>query len=544
MSGWANFANFGNSAIQGFNNYENILAQRQQRELQANAARAYGEAMMKMSQPQPWRVPMANDYTPPPPAMTMPNFMQAMPKGIDPAAAGMAATQFAPMARNAQMDEYRDSQIRLGQERNQQAAQRLELGQLRIDARDKQNKIANAFRERALQLQALGLEQRDPQAARAFQATQSRFIRANERVTSLMRMLGDADRNLAMGVNRDVYDARSMELNAALKAAVTELDSVEAELDQYDPSGMGLPQPQAAPAPKPTAPPAPPTAAPSGAPAQPPTPAAPPAARPLTPPPAAIEELRQRPDLAPVFEKTFKLPAGSAKQYLQAPGPQSGMPVVPGPQGGPMAPWRSPRDQQKYASAERISAEAAADPINRRVAEQERLVAMERAAPKEPVTYERPGTLYPVEGGGMAPNQPELDASSGFAMAPGQQPAPAKPRKDFFEDDRLERALSDSVMSEAGAMKDLAGAAGAFVSDVRKNYGKAAGVKPSNRGPAASPGNPYVGMTLPQLIEAQKRLAARDFAARTPEEKAAVKREMDYLYEASGVAAARGQRGS
>lgn len=531
---------FGTGAFEGYRTMDDFMAQRQQRELQANAAKAYGEAMMKMSQPQPWRVPMANDYTPPPPAMTLPNFMQAMPKGMDPAAIGMAADRFAPIMRNTQMDEYRDSQIKLGQERNQQAAQRLELGQSRIDARDKQNEIANAFRERALQLQALGLEQRNPMAARAFQATQSKFIRANDRVTSLMRMIGDADRNLAMGVNRDIYDARSMELNAALKAAVTELDNVKAELDQYDPSGMGLPQPTAAPTPKPAAAPtaAPPMAAPA--------PTAAPAPRPMQPPPKAIEILRSRPDTADKFEKQYNLAPGSAKQYLQAPGPQSGMPVAPGPQGGPLAPWRSPRDAQKFASAERISAEAAADPINQRVAERERLAAAAQAALSEPSVYERPGTLYPTESGGMAPNQPELDASSGFALAPGEQRAPARPAKDFFEDDRLEKSLAQSVMSEAQATKDLAGAATDFVSDVRKNYGQAAGVTPAPRGtapakprPVASSRNPYIGMSDPQLLEAQKRLAARHFAAKTAAERLAISKESQLLMEAAGISGAK-----
>lgn len=378
-----------------------------------------------------------------------------------------------------------------------------------------------------------------------------------------------------------------------LKAAQAELAAADQARESFDMSGQGLPQPG-------SAPPAQPAIPSGGAPYLAPSPApAPPAAPPAAPPtfgnipPAAVDDLRKNPTpkMLEFFEKQFRLKPGSAKRYLQ--GPQSGMPVVPGPQGGPeilpvgaKQPATVPQGKIQRTSTGQpfvygprgemlqvgsdgrlqydvetgaplrvltgmsgadkraIALTPAADPINQRVAERERLVAAARQSMGEPSVYERPGALYPTEGGGMAPNQPELDASSGFAMAPGQQPAPAKPRKDFFEDDRLERALSDSVMSEAGAMKDLAGAAGAFVSDVRKNYGKAAGVKPSNRGPAASPGNPYVGMTLPQLIEAQKRLAARDFAARTPEEKAAVKREMDYLYEASGVAAARGQRGS
>lgn len=326
MVSWGNIANAGNSALSGYQAADNWMAARRERELQQNAAKAYGEAMMKMSQPQPWRVPMSNDYTPPPPAMTMPNFMQAMPKGLDPAAMGMAADRFMPIARNQQLDDYRDSQIRLGQqratqtdeyrdnqiklgqERNNQSGQRIDMARERMDALSAQNEITNKFRDRALQLQALGLEQRNPQAAQAFKATQSKFIRANDRVTSLMRMIGDADRNLAMGVNRDIYDARTMELNTALKAAMSELDAVSKEIDQYDVTGQGLPQPSA------------PQGQPPAAGAQPPAAAPGPQI-----PPKALEILRSNPGSASQFEKTFGLPPGGAQKYMQGASLDGGM---------------------------------------------------------------------------------------------------------------------------------------------------------------------------------------------------------------------------
>lgn len=563
MVSWSGIANFGNSALGGYQTADSWMAARQQREMQAAAAKAYGEAMMKMSQPQPWRIPMANDYTPPPPQMTMPNFMQAMPKGVDPTAAGMALDLFAPVMRQQNMDEYRDQQIRLGQdrqqdtseyrdrqvqlgeERNRQGAQRIDLAQSRIDARTLQNEVANKFRDRALQLQALGLGQRDPQQARAFQATQSRFTRANERVTSLMRMLGDADRNLAMGVRRDVYDARQMELGSALKAAQAELDAVSKELDQYDVSGMGLPQPPN--------------------PAQPRAPAPAPQTRATQPPPQAIEILRSRPDTAAAFEQQYGLPPGSARQYLQAPQQQDQMQMSPGGQGGPYEVMPDGKPYRDIATGQPLNvltgmslpnkrAIALAPPQNPQDLMNARMLEDRRSADEMYRTM-MPGQLASklppmgggMPGGGMPPDAQPTSPPQGESLQPWlANPPPVDaasvPTTRPRDIDTVMKDLMLSVRDEAGTAAGLTGVLGQATGERRREYNAAAGLKHTPL--AQRQGNPYIGLTLEQLNGEMKKLSARQFAARTPEEDAAVKRDMDLLFKASAEAAKRGQRGS
>lgn len=290
---------FGVGAAKGYMTMDDWMAERRDAELKANAAKIYGQAMQKMAQPAtPWRVPMSNDYTPPPPPMNMQNFMRALPQGADPQAVGMAVNQFSPIEQQSRLGDYRDQQIKNDQARVQQGAQRNELGQLRINLRERQMGTANAFRERALQLQAIGAN--NPTAQRAFEKVKSQYNAVNTRVDRLRNQITEYDTKRLSGGSPEEYAVQRAQVQQAYDAANAELDAVEQELQGFDVSGQGLPQPTAPPAKPPTKPPVPQPAAPAI-------------------PPQAIELLRANPNLAPAFEQKYG--PGSAEQILQ---PQGG----------------------------------------------------------------------------------------------------------------------------------------------------------------------------------------------------------------------------
>lgn len=558
MVSWAGLANFGNSALGGYQNVDNWLAERQQREMQAAAARAYGEAMSKMSQPQPWRVPMANDYTPPPPQMTLPNFMQAMPKGLDPAAMGLAVDRFAPVLRAANMDDYRDQQIRLGAERNQQGwervqqgAQRIDLANSRIAARDRQNEITNGFRQKEIELKSLGLEQRNPAVLREWERVKLNHVHASRKVDRILNEIGMTERNV-YNMKAEDYEASLARNRAELQAAQDELERANDAKEAFDVSGQGLAQPTApppapprpapvlvppraaVPAPQPTRPPAAP-AAPAARPVAPPAQA--PGALKAVPPAGAIQYLRDNPQTAPLFEQKYG--PGTAKRFLQ-----QSQAAPTGPSGGNLLAGQSAA--QRFAFYNNEAARAQQDTRNRAMEKQaDEAMQMADGMPGRfnNTRSVRPGAM-PAGGAPMdaQPTQvPQGEQTWQTAEAGMQEPAPIAagsiPARKAADVDALLKQLMISSAEEAGATAGLARATKDAVSDTRKKYAAASGAK-------GKP-NPYIGMSLEQLNGEMKRLAIRQFAAKTPEEDAAVKRDMDLLFAASAESnKRRGEKGS
>lgn len=532
MVGFLNaLGQFGTNAVNGYQNMDQWLAAKQDAEMKAQVAKAYGQAMQSMAAPPPPinAGPLGGSVQPQAPDFTMQNFVRALPQGIDPQAAGMAANQFLPMVRQDQLNDYRAGQLGLGSQRLDATADyrnallgqgdrrldqgdtRISLAQQKFDLNRLKEQTVQAFREKRLQV-----EQASPQVKLGLDRLRAELASATQLANAAMYGEGSGSKEYAGAMQR--------------------LSDVQDRINQYDLSGQNLPMPAAPKAAMPSPAPQglPPAAAPKAAmpPSVPQAPAV--TAQPPAPniPPGSIEELKADPTLAPMFEKTFGLPPGAANKYLG--------------KGGPVMPMEreASLNEKNMLSVQKLDPQVKARIVARQNTRED--INAANAALQKPNLPMEPNTpaRYPT-----APNEPPPIDSVGFGADTRAQAA----AEQEAEKQTLTQKLSAAGLSVAGmklpelrlldkandvdnSYDAAATVARGGLNDVQARM-KKRGITPGSR-PVASlrpSGNPYMGMDDRRRMDEMRRLSIQMSVAKTQGDRLAVKRKLDQLFEAGAV---------